>query len=58
MNTAHKVVLEIYKAVLPQLVTINMPSHVRKQAVQQAMQIALDAAEHFATLTEEDNAEV
>lgn len=59
MSNAHIVLLELYKAVLPQLVKSNMPSHSREEAVRQALLIALDAAAAFAKLTEDEtNAKV
>lgn len=59
MKQGEKVVLQLYGQVLQRLVRNNMASHERTAAIKQALQLALEAAEEFAKLVEEDeNAKV
>lgn len=53
MKTGEKVVFEIYKEVLGQLIRPHMPSHQRTEAIKLALQFALEAGEAFAKLVEE-----
>lgn len=54
MKPGEKLVLQLYGQILPRLVKQNMPSHERSEAIKQALQLALEAAEKFAKLIEED----
>lgn len=54
MKKGEELVLQLYTQILPQLVRSDMPSHLRTAAIKQALQLALEAAEEFAKLVEED----
>lgn len=58
MKPGEKVVLQLYGQILQRLVKVNMPSQERAVVVKQALQLALEAAEEFAKLLENDNAKV
>lgn len=54
MKQGEKLVLELYGLILQRLVRSNMASHEREQAIKQALTFALEAADHFAKLVEDD----
>lgn len=55
MKAGEKVVLELYGQILQRLVRGNMPSHERTAAIKQSLQLALEAAEEFAKLVEDND---
>lgn len=55
MKQGEELVLQLYGQVLPRLVKLNMPSNERAAAIKQALQLALEAAEEFAKLVEEED---
>lgn len=55
MKKGEELVLQLYTQILPQLVRSDMPSHLRTAAIKQALQLALESAEEFAKLIEEED---
>lgn len=58
MSKAHEIVLTLYGQILSSMVRSNMPSNERDQVIKQAMNLALEAAHHYAKITEDSNGEV